>query len=152
GSRAEYEAYLRLPPGKSPQALVDRYRTELRTERVQIRTVAEDQNNLNDALTRLTRYLGLVALVALLLGGIGVSSAVVVFVRQRWETVAVLRCLGASGRLVLVVYALEATAMGFVGSVAGAVAGLVAQRVLPRLLAGLLPVDVYPEISWCSTV
>ena len=111
GSRAEYQAYLRLPPTKSPQALADRYRKILRTERVQIRTVAEDQNNLNDALTRLSRYLGLVGLVALLLGGIGVSSAVVVFIRQRWETVAVLRCLGASARLMLVVYGLEAAAM-----------------------------------------
>src|SRR4029077_2459296 len=115
-------------------------------------TVAEDQNNLNDALTRLTRYLGLVALVALLLGGIGVSSAVVVFIRQRWETVAVLRCLGASAGLVLVVYALEAAAMGLAGSVIGAAGGLVAQRTLPRLLAGLLPVDVYPQVSWPSTV
>jgi putative ABC transport system permease protein len=151
GSRAEYEAYLRLPSGKSPQALADRYRQDLRTERVQIRTVAEDQNNLNDALTRLTRYLGLVALVALLLGGIGVSSAVVVFIRQRWDTVAVLRCLGATARLVLVVYALEAVVMGLVGSVIGAAGGLVAQRVLPRLLAGLLPVDVHPQVSWPAT-
>ncbi len=152
GSRAEYEAYLRLPSGKSPQALADRYRKILGAERVQIRTVAEDQNNLNDALTRLTRYLGLVALVALLLGGIGVSSAVVVFIRQRWETVAVLRCLGATGRLVLVVYALEAAAMGLAGSVIGAAGGLLAQRILPSLLAGLLPVDVYPNVSWPSTV
>ena len=152
GSRAEYEAFLRLPAGKSPQALADRYRKSLRTERVQIRTVAEDQNNLNDALTRLTRYLGLVALVALLLGGIGVSSAVVVFIRQRWETVAVLRCLGASARLVLIVYALEAAAMGLAGSIIGAAGGLLAQRALPRLLAGLLPVDVHPQVSWPSTI
>ena len=152
GSRAEYEAYVRLPPGKSPQALADRYRKDLRTERVNIRTVAEDQNNLNDSLTRLTRYLGLVALVALLLGGIGVSSAVVVFIRQRWETVAVLRCLGASARLVLGVYVLEAVVMGLVGSAIGAMGGVIAQRVLPRLLAGLLPVDVQPQISWPSTM
>jgi putative ABC transport system permease protein len=152
GSRAEYEAYLRLPTGKSPEALADRYRKALRTELVRIRTVAEDQNNLNDALTRLARYLGLVALVALLLGGIGVSSAVVVFIRQRWETVAVLRCLGASARLVLLVYGLEAAAMGFAGSIIGTAGGLVAQRELPRLLAGLLPVDVHPQFSWLSTM
>ena len=51
---------------------------------------------MNDALSRLTGYLGLVGLVALLLGGIGVASAVVVFIRQRLDTVAVLRCLGAT--------------------------------------------------------
>src|SRR4051794_27127512 len=60
GARAEYEAFVRLPAGVSPQALADRYRPRLLPERVRLRTVAEDQRNLNDALGRLTGYLGLV--------------------------------------------------------------------------------------------
>ena len=152
GSRAEYEAFLKLPSARSAQALADRHRATLAAERVRIRTVSEDQNNLNESLSRLARYLGLVALVALLLGGIGVSSAVVVFIRQRWETVAVLRCLGASSRDVLAVYALEAAAMGLAGSILGAAGGLAAQRALPALLAGLLPVDVRAEVSWSATL
>jgi putative ABC transport system permease protein len=147
GSRAEYEAFVRLPQGASPQALADRYRPRLLPERVRVRTVAEDQANLNDALGRLTGYLGLVALIALLLGGIGVASGVVVFIRQRLDTIAVLRCLGASARRVLAVYATEAAAMGLAGSVAGAALGVLAQRLLPGLLAGLLPVDVAPVVS-----
>ena len=148
GSRAEYEAFLRLQPGRSAQAIADRYRSTMQAQRIRLRTVAEDQTNLNNALSRLTRYLGLVALIALLLGGIGVASAVVVFIRQRWETVAVLRCLGASARRVLAVYALEAAVMALAGSIVGALGGMLAQRVLPRLLAGLLPVDVHPQLSW----
>ncbi len=147
GSRAEYEAFLELPPGRAAQALADRHRATLAAERARIRTVSEDQNNLNESLSRLTRYLGLVAFIALLLGGIGVASAVVVFIRQRWETVAVLRCLGASAPSVLAVYTLEAAAMGLAGSIIGAAGGLAAQRALPALLAGLLPVDVQAEIS-----
>jgi len=109
--------------------------------------VAEDQANLNDALGRLTGYLGLVGLIALLLGGIGVASGVVVFVRQRLDTIAVLRCLGASAGRVLAIYATEAAAMGLAGSAAGAVLGVLAQRLLPDLLAGLLPVDVATVVS-----
>jgi putative ABC transport system permease protein len=151
GSRAEYETFFKLPSARSAQALADRHRATLAADRVRIRTVSEDQNDLNESLSRLTRYLGLIALIALLLGGIGVSSAVVVFIRQRWETVAVLRCLGASARGVLAVYTLEAAAMGLAGSIIGATGGLAAQRALPALLAGLLPVDVRPEISWSAT-
>ncbi len=147
GSRAEYEAYVRLPSTASPQTLADRFRPQLVPERVRVRTVAEDQENLNDALGRLTGYLGLVALIALLLGGIGVSSGVVVFIRQRLETIAVLRCLGATAGRVLAVYATEAAAMGLTGSVAGAALGVVMQRLLPGLLAGLLPVDVRTVVS-----
>ena len=119
----------------------------MRPERVTVRTVAEDQRDLNDALARLAGYLGLVGLIALLLGGIGVASAVVVFIRQRLDTIAVLRCLGASAVLVLAIYAVEAAAMGLAGSVAGAALGLVVQRLLPVLLAGLLPVDVVTAVS-----
>ncbi len=147
GARAEYEAFVRLPAGVSPQALADGYRPALIPERVRVRTVAEDQTNLNSALGRLTGYLGLVGLIALLLGGIGVASAVVVFIRQRLETIAVLRCLGASASLVLAIYAAEAAAMGLAGSVLGAAVGVLAQRLLPGLLAGLLPVDVQLEVS-----
>ena len=147
GSRAEYEAYVRLAPADEPQALADRWRKALAPERVRIRTVAEDQANLNDALGRLTGYLGLVALIALLLGGIGVASGVVVFIRQRLDTIAVLRCLGASPGRVLAIYATEAVAMGLAGSIAGTVLGLLAQRLLPALLAGLLPVQVQPAFA-----
>lgn len=148
GSRAQYEAFLKLRPGVSAQRIADRYGPRLRSERIRIRTVSEDQQNLNEALSRLTGYLGLVALLALLLGGIGVASAVVVFIRQRLESIAVLRCLGATGARVLAIYGVEAALMGLAGSLVGAAAGALLQRFLPTVLAQLLPVDVQPQLSW----
>ena len=148
GARAEYEAFLRLPSSPGAEAVAERYRTRLRGDRVRIRTVTEDQENLNETLSRLTGYLGLVALIALLLGGIGVASAVVVFIRQRMEAIAVLRCLGATGGRVFAIYGAEAAAMGLTGSVLGALAGIAIQRLLPGLFAGLLPVDVELRVSW----
>ena len=148
GARVEHEAFLELPPNVSAQALADQYRSTMRSERVRLRTVADDQRNLTDVLSKLTGYLGLVALIALLLGGIGVASAIVVFVRQRSQSVAVLRCLGATAGRIFAIYLLEAGFMGLVGSVAGALLGIGLQRLLPGLLAGLLPVDVAPTISW----
>lgn len=148
GARVEHEAFLKLPANASAQALADRYGPSLRPERVRVRTVADDQRNLNEVLTRLTGYLGLVALIALLLGGIGVASAIVVFVRQRYESVAVLRCIGATAGVIFAIYLLEAGAMGLAGSVAGALTGVALQRLLPTLLSDILPVDVTPTLSW----
>jgi len=150
GARAEYEAYLRLPAGISADAIAREHRVRLRGERVQVRTVEDDRERLNETLASLTGYLGLVALVALLLGGIGVASAVVVFIRQRMETIAVLRCLGATGKRVLAVYLVEAAAMALAGSIVGAAAGLLFQQALPGLLAELLPVDVETAVSWSA--
>jgi putative ABC transport system permease protein len=148
GARVQYEAFLKLPPGSSAQQLADRYRAPLRVERVRLRTVADDQRNLNDVLSRLTGYLGLVALMALLLAGIGVASAVIVFVRQRAESIAVLRCLGATAGRVFAIYLVEAAVMGLAGSLAGAAIGVLLQRILPGLASGIIPVDVTTALSW----
>lgn len=150
GARVQYELFLKLRPGVSAQDLANRYRGPLRPERVRLRTVAEDQRDLNEVLSRLTGYLGLVALMALLLGGIGVASAIVVFVRQRAPSIAVLRCLGTSSRRMFLIYMLQASIMGLAGSVLGALVGVGLQRVLPALLSGLIPVEVVPRISWSA--
>jgi putative ABC transport system permease protein len=148
GAQAQYEAYVKLPAGRSAQAIATRYRPILPSEQIRIHTVADDRQDLNDMLTRLARYLGLVALIALLLGGIGVGSAVVVFVRRKLDTIAVLRCLGASAGQVFLVYLVQAVALGLAGSVVGAALGVFAQQALPGLLRGLLPVDVRMALSW----
>jgi putative ABC transport system permease protein len=147
GSRARYRAFLRLSPGVDPQRLVEAWRERLDPERVVLRTASDREGRLNEQLGRLGRYLGLVALVALLLGGIGVASAIHVFIRRKLETVAVLRCLGASGRQVLAVYLLQAAVLGLLGSLIGVGLGSAVQALLPRLAEGLLPVDVELALS-----
>ncbi len=152
GARAEYEAYLRLPARIAAQPIAKERGPTLRAERVRVRTVEDDRERLNETLARLTGYLGLVALIALLLGGIGVASAVVVFIRQRMDTIAVLRCLGATGARVLAVYATEAAGMALAGTLLGAITGVLFQQALPGLLADLLPVDVETSVSWSAII
>jgi putative ABC transport system permease protein len=148
GSRARYEAYLRFPEGTDARKIADRFRSPLSAERLAVRTVSEEERRLSETLTRFGNFLGLVALVALLLGGLGVASAVHVFVKRRMTTVAVLRCLGASASGVLAAYLVQAVLVGLAGSLLGAVLGAAAQLALPRLLRGLLPVDVRWALSW----
>jgi putative ABC transport system permease protein len=154
GARARYEAFLRLPPRAQPQRLADRFKPALAAERVTLRTVSEDQESLNASLTRMGRYLGLVGLIALLLGGIAVASASEALLRRRIETIGVLRCLGATGPQVFAAYLLQAGTMALLGSIAGAALGVAAQALLPRVLVGLLPVAVvaftpsWSAIAW----
>lgn len=150
GARAEYDAYLRLPPGLDAERVAERLKPILAPERLRVRTVADDERNLTESLTTLSRYLGLVALIALLLGGLGVASAVHVFVRRKREVVAVLRCLGASARQVFSIYLAQALVMSGIGSVLGAALGLLIQLLLPGLLADFLPVDVAFRVAWSA--
>ncbi|MCG6928069.1 MAG: ABC transporter permease [Acidobacteria bacterium] len=148
GSRAGHRAYLALPPGADPQQLAERFRPRFGEQRVNLRTVEDNQRRLGDAMEHLGDYLGLVALAALLLGGLGVASAVHVFIKRRMESVAILRCLGVSGATLLAVYLVQAVAVGLLGSLLGAALGAVVQLELPRVLSDVLPVDVAWAPSW----
>jgi putative ABC transport system permease protein len=150
GSRARFETFVKLQDTAQAQALADRYRPLLAVERVRVRTVSEDERSVRESMGRLGRYLGLVSLVAVLLGGLGVASAVHAFIKRRMETIAILRCLGASAGRVFAIYLVEAAAMGLAGSLAGAALGLAVQRLLPRLLGDFLPVDVTLAPSWSA--
>ncbi|MHB1326751.1 MAG: ABC transporter permease [Gemmatimonadales bacterium] len=149
GSRVEYEWFIKLPSAtesRAEQLAADR-RQDLRTQRYRIRSVDEDREDLADTLTRLGTSLGLVALVALLLGGLGVASATHLFIRRKLDTIAILRCLGATSGQVFLAYLVQALAMGLLGSVVGAALGVGIQRFLPYLFLDLLPVDVTIAVS-----
>jgi putative ABC transport system permease protein len=142
GSRASYQILLKLPPSVDAQRLGERNRIRLSSERVSVRTVTDDQRNLNDTLGRLGRYLSLIGLVALLLGGLGVASAVRALMKKKMDGIAVLRCLGATAGQIFAAYLLQAVGLGLLGSAAGALAGVGLQWLLPHVLRDVLPVDV----------
>ena len=147
GSRAEYEALLRLTPDQTVGRFMNRFSQRLRNDRVRPRTVAENEYNLTEAIDQLRSFLGIVGLVALLLGGLGVASGVHAFVMRKIDTVAVLRCLGATSRQVVAIYVLQATAMGLLGALAGAALGVGIQYTMPRVIGEFLPVDVSVSLS-----
>ncbi|MEX2153256.1 MAG: ABC transporter permease, partial [Gemmatimonadaceae bacterium] len=149
GSRAEYETLLKMPAGLSPTRFDARFSPRLSsdTPRVTIRTVAENELGLTRNIDQLGNFLGIVGLVALLLGGIGVASGVHAFVMRKIDTVAILRCLGATSGQVLFIYVLQATAMGFIGALAGAAVGVAVQFALPWVLKDFLPVDVSVRLA-----
>jgi putative ABC transport system permease protein len=142
GSRAEYEAQLQLPPTIDADELVATLRPTLRELHLRAQTVADTERDLTRAVAQLHRFLGLVGLIALLLGGIGVASAIHAYVVEKIDTVAVFRCLGASGAQVLGIYLLEAAALGLAGAAAGALLGVATQFTLPHVLGNFLAVDV----------
>jgi putative ABC transport system permease protein len=142
GSRIEYEWYLRTPAALDTREFATTWRPKFRARSGGLRTAVEEERELRDSLDQLGRYLGLVALVALLLGGIGVGSAVQVFIRRKREAIAVLRCLGATSRQVFGVYLLQAVAMGLAGSGIGVLLGIVLQLAMPAVFGEFLPLDV----------
>jgi putative ABC transport system permease protein len=152
GSRAEYEAMIATPTGTDVGKFAKDLRGQLDSARVRVRTAEDTERNLTDGVTQLHRFLGIVGLVALLLGGIGVASAIHAYVSEKIDTVAILRCMGATTAQVITIYAATAAAMGLLGALGGAALGVVTQFALPGILGDFMPVDVRPTLAPAAVV
>lgn len=142
GSRAFYEASLAVPDEAVLRRFLYRHDRLFRRFDVRSDTVDETEDDLTDAFDALARFLGLVGLAALLLGGLGVASAVHVLVKSRLDAVAVLRCLGARQPPVVAAYLALALVLALAGALVGGAGGVLVQATLPGLLRDFLPLDV----------
>ncbi len=141
-SRLRFGLLIKLPPGADPKQEAAALKTAVAGGYAQVISYDQAQPAVGRFLGQLTRYLNLIGLISLLLGGIGVAGAIRAFVAQKLDALAVLKCLGATSNQLFSVYLLQALLLGAAGSLGGALLGTAAQWVLSRLLADLLPVSV----------
>lgn len=150
GSRVEYNRYFQFAEGTDVEALIEPFEDQWEVDRVDADTVEDRKRSTGRSFGNMSSFLSLVAFIALLLGCVGVASAVNVFVKEKLASVAVLRCLGVSSRDVLFIYLTEIKIMGLVGAILGATLGTLLQFVLPVVFADFLPVEVTIGVSWLS--
>jgi putative ABC transport system permease protein len=148
GSRISYSFYFKFDKAVNMDDLVDKIEPRLETEGVNYDTVASQKEDTVRSLRDLTQFLALISFIALLLGCIGVASSIHIYVREKINSVAILRCLGARGRQAFLIYLVQIVVIGFIGSVIGAALGTIIQQFLPYALKDFLPVAVSTELSW----
>lgn len=150
GSLATYRAYFKFDKRTDVEQLVAKIEPDLTRHRLESDTIQERKDDLGQAMENLYRFLNLVGFIALLLGGIGVASAIHAYIKQKINTVAILRCLGAKTKQTVAVYLIQAITMGLVGAAFGASVGVGTQKLLPLVLGDFLPVSVTPSIAWSA--
>jgi len=148
GSIVTYKVYIKLPPEVDADTLLEKLHLHLSTYRLTGETARQHAASVGRVMTNLSRFLHLVGFIAVLLGGIGVASAIQMYIKDKLNTVAILRCIGARAPQALAVYVLQATVLGAIGALVGGVGGLAVQLYLPRLLRDFLPVTIPLAIAW----
>lgn len=150
GSRANYMHYFKFPAGTNVDLMEENLDERLDYEGLDSETVKSSKEDLGDTFSNLTSFLSLVGFVALLLGCVGVASAVHVYIKEKLQTVAILRCLGLTGSQAFIIYLTQIMAMGLVGSVLGAFLGSLVQTLLPMVLEDFLPLEISLSVSWSA--
>ncbi|WP_461136049.1 ABC transporter permease [Spirosoma lituiforme] len=147
GSRVAYKYYYQFAPGTDVEKYIKTISARLDKDGVNYDTVDGRKKQTGRSFADLTKYLSLVAFVALLLGCVGVASAVQLYVKEKVTSVAILRTLGASGRQAFLIYLIQTAFMGLLGAVIGALGGSVIQLILPRVFGNFLPITVETSLS-----
>ena len=148
GSLAHYHYRLELADGADAEAWTAALSERFPDAGWRVRTVRDASPGLRRVMDRVTLYLTLVGLTALLVGGVGVANAVKSYLDGRAATIATLKCLGASGALIVQVYLVQIMLLAALGVALGAALGSLAPAAAGSVLERYLPVPlelaVYP--------
>ena len=151
GSRVDYQYFFKMPDGTDVDATVKPLEKQLEQANLDWDTVNSRKRSIGTAFGNFGTFLNLVGFIALLLGCIGVAGAVHIYIKDKLPTVAILRCLGASGRKAFYVYLVQVAGIGLLGAIIGAITGSLIQKLLPWVVRDLLPIDnVSTDFSWAS--
>jgi predicted lysophospholipase L1 biosynthesis ABC-type transport system permease subunit len=142
GSLSQYLYRITLPAGAETKPFIDALGNAFPDAPWRVRDPGRAAPGLLRFVNRLTLFLTLVGLSALLIGGVGVGNAVGAFLTQRRPTIATLKCLGAPAGLVLRVYLLQVLGLAAIGIAGGLVVGAAAPVIAAPLLSNLLPVSL----------
>src|SRR5262249_23619620 len=95
----------------------------------------------NNIMTTLTFFLGAIASISLLVGGIGIMNIMLVSVKERTREIGIRRAVGARWRDILVQFLVEAVLVSPLGGVMGLVLGFVIIEIVHRFEPAL-PVEL----------
>lgn len=147
GSRINYTYYYKYNRPEQLTRELKTIRKNAEKASMEVETIESRKENTGDSFRNMTKFLSLVGFVALLLGCIGVASAVHIYVREKLASVSILRCLGASASQSFLIYLIQIVIIGFVGSILGALLGTLIQQLLPLILKDFLPLEITSRIS-----
>ena len=150
GSRVAYRHYIKFKPGTDVEKLVKVLESRLDAADLDHKTVQSQKEDTGRSFKDLTQFLALVGFIALLLGCIGVASAVHIYIREKLNSIAILRCLGVKGYQAFLIYLIQIAGIGLFGSILGAALGSIIQQFLPIVIRDFLPFELTTGISWSA--
>ncbi|MFN3233236.1 MAG: ABC transporter permease [Alphaproteobacteria bacterium] len=146
GSLIRYKYRLALPDNVNPDVitrdLLDRYADE----GWRIRDRSNGAAGLRQFMERLSVFLALAGLTALVVGGVGVANATAGFLAGKRETIATFKSMGASGSLVFRTYLTQVMLLATVGVALGLILGAILPIAALAAMEDMLPVPAEPGL------
>ncbi len=140
GSLLKYNYRVKLNEGISVADFRERAKIEQENAGWRITDASNGAPGIKRFVDRVAMFLTLVGLTALVVGGVGVGNAVRAYLDGKTETIATLKCLGASSGLIFRIHYLQVLFLALGGSLIGLALGFGGAYVASQFLAQALPV------------
>jgi putative ABC transport system permease protein len=140
GSRASERYLFKLPAG-GPTVAETRALLKAAFPEVTIADFTETHPIITRWLDRSTTFLSLIGLIALVIGAMGVASAMHGHLQQKLDSIAVMKCIGARSAQVVRIYTAQTLMLGLAGGILGAFFGLAVAAAFPSLIANYFSLD-----------
>lgn len=133
GSRAAERYLFRIPP----PAKVEDVRKTLKVAfpESMIADFRQAHPAIENGLEQATTFLSLISLISLIVGALGVATAIRAHLDQRLDSIAIMKCLGARSNQIMRIYVIQTLVLGLIGSSLGIMVGFFVQAVFPSLIA-----------------
>jgi putative ABC transport system permease protein len=150
GSLVRWQYRLRLPAAGASDATVIAIEKQAQTAFPNagwdIRTRSRASPQLERNVERFSQFLTLVALTALLVGGVGVANAVASHLARKRDAIATMKALGATGGGVFAIYCAQIVLVALFATLVGAVLGAALPFAIASAFGGILPLPITPSV------
>ena len=140
GSLINYYYKIQMAEGTDLEAWKEKAEERYPDQRWSLRDSSGAAPGLRRFIDRMSMFLTLVGLTALVVGGVGVSNAVKGYMARKTRTIATFKILGASGNSIFMIYFMQVMLLGLVSILIGLVAGAMLPDMLMIFLPDTLPV------------
>jgi putative ABC transport system permease protein len=148
GSLVRWQYRLRLPAAASSDSAVVSAETAAEaafpTAGWDVRTRKRASPQLERNVERFSQFLTLVALTALLVGGVGVANAVASHLSQKRDVIATMKALGATSADMFALYCSQIVLVALFATLIGAAIGAVLPFLIVWLFGGVIPLPITP--------
>ncbi len=142
GSLVRWNYRVKLRPGLTAAAFKKKLAEKFPEAGFLVRDSSDPSPGVKDMLERMTEFLTLTGITAMLVGGIGVANAVSGFIERRRMTIATFKSLGASQRIVFRVFFTEIALLALFGIAIGFIITGMAPLASAGLLHKVMPIGI----------
>ncbi len=139
GSRVKHVVSIRLAEKERLSTVARDLKKRVRGRGIRLLTPSESQPSVRRFMRRFSIFLGLTALLTLLVSGLAMAGSMAAHLRESRRNIAILKCLGADNPTVFRLFVLRTLGLALPGSLAGAAVGVLLPGLFSRLLGGLFP-------------